>query len=44
MLVGMTVISTWRVEDQPPTRLTVARELVAVWTVHVQRSLRLILS
>jgi hypothetical protein len=44
MLVDMTVISTWRVEDQPPTRLTVARELVAVWTVHVQRSLRLILS
>lgn len=44
MLVGMTVISRWRVGDEPPTRLTVARELVAVWAVHVQRSIRLILS
>ncbi|MFG1603659.1 hypothetical protein [Actinoplanes sp. NPDC049265] len=40
----MTVISTWRAEDPAPSRLSVARELVAVWTVHVHRSLRLILS
>ena len=40
----MTVISTWRAEDPAPSRMSVARELVTVWTVHVQRSLRLILS
>ena len=44
MLDAMTVISTWRAEDPAPTRLSVARELVTVWTVHLSRSVRLILS
>lgn len=38
----MTVISTWRIEDRPPSRLTVARELLSVWGVHLSRSYRLI--
>lgn len=42
MLLRMTVISSWRIDDNPPTRLTVARELLAVWRVHVSRSYRLI--
>lgn len=38
----MVVISTWRADDRPPSRFEVTRELVAVWTVHLQRSFRLI--
>ncbi len=39
---GMTVISSWRIGDKPQSRLAVARELVAVWAVHLHRSYRLI--
>lgn len=38
----MTVISSWRPEDPPQGALDVARELVTVWIVHLQRSYRVI--
>jgi hypothetical protein len=38
----MMVISSWSADDRPPSRLAVARELVAVWAVHLQRSYRII--
>jgi hypothetical protein len=37
------VISTWQAEDPARTHLSGARELVTVWTVHLSRSVRLIL-
>jgi hypothetical protein len=39
---AMVVISSWRADDKPPSRLDIARELVAVWVVHIHRSYRLI--
>jgi hypothetical protein len=36
------VINSWTVDDRPPSRIDVARELVAVWAEHVRRSYRLI--
>ena len=41
MVGPMTVISSWSIEDRPPSRLEVVRELVQVWAVHLQRSYRL---
>jgi hypothetical protein len=38
----MVVISSWSVTDKPQGRLDAARELVAVWAVHLHRSYRLI--
>jgi hypothetical protein len=38
----MVVISSWSVDDRPQSRLDVARELIAVWAVHIRRSYRLI--
>lgn len=38
----MVVISNWTVDDKPQSRLAVARELLAVWAVHLHRSYRLI--
>jgi hypothetical protein len=38
----MVVISRWSVDDRPQSRLDVARELVAVWAVHLHRSYRLV--
>jgi hypothetical protein len=38
----VTVINSWSVTDQPPSRIDVARELVAVWAEHFRRSYRLI--
>ena len=38
----MGVISYWSVDDRPESRLDIARELVAVWAVHLYRSYRLI--
>ncbi|MFC5007272.1 hypothetical protein ACFPIJ_56875 [Dactylosporangium cerinum] len=38
----MVVISSWRPEDRPQGTLDVARELVTVWIVHLQRSYRMI--
>ncbi|MGX6607691.1 hypothetical protein ACWKSP_37035 [Micromonosporaceae bacterium Da 78-11] len=37
----MVVISSWSINDRPQRRIEVARELVAVWTVHFQRCYRL---
>jgi hypothetical protein len=36
------VISSWSIGDRPQSRLDVARELVAVWAVHLHRSYRLV--
>jgi hypothetical protein len=36
------VINSWTVDDRPPSRIDVARELVAVWAEHERRSYRLI--
>jgi hypothetical protein len=38
----MVVISSWNANDRPQSRLVVARELVAVWAVHLQRSYRIV--
>jgi len=38
----MGVISYWCVDDRPQSRLDVARELFAVWAVHLYRSYHLI--
>jgi len=38
----MEIISSWHLGDAPQSRLEVARELVAVLAVHLQRSYRLI--
>ena len=38
----MMVISSWRPEDPPQGTLEVAREFLAVWLVHLQRSYRVI--
>ena len=38
----MVVISSWSLGDRPQSRFEVARELVAVWAVHLRRSYRLI--
>jgi hypothetical protein len=38
----MVVISSWRLDDRPPSRLDVARELVTVWAVHLYRCARLV--
>ncbi|WP_281420955.1 hypothetical protein [Actinoplanes auranticolor] len=38
----MVVISRWSITDKPQGRLDTARELVAVWAVHLRRSYRLI--
>jgi hypothetical protein len=38
----MVVISSWSVGDRPQSRLTVARELVTVWAVHLHRSYQLL--
>jgi hypothetical protein len=38
----MVVISRWSITDKPPGRLAAARELAAVWAVHLHRSYRLI--
>jgi hypothetical protein len=38
----MVVISRWSIDDRPQSRLDVARELVAVWAVHLHRSYRLV--
>jgi hypothetical protein len=38
----MVVISSWSITDKPPGRVEAARELVAVWAVHLHRSYRLI--
>jgi hypothetical protein len=38
----MVVISRWCVEDRSQSRIDVARELVAVWAVHLHRSYHLI--
>jgi hypothetical protein len=40
----MAVISFWSINDRPESNLDVARELVAVWAVHLYRSYRLILA
>ncbi|GAA3453489.1 hypothetical protein GCM10018962_53220 [Dactylosporangium matsuzakiense] len=41
-LLGMVVISSWSPEDRTHGTLEVARELAAVWVVHLQRSYRMI--
>jgi hypothetical protein len=38
----MVVISRWSITDKPQGRFDAARELVAVWAVHLHRSYRLI--
>ena len=38
----MVVISSWRLDDRPQSRLDVALEWGAVWAVHVVRSYRLL--
>jgi hypothetical protein len=40
----MVLISCWSVNDKSPSYVDVARELVAVWAVHVYRCYRLIKS
>jgi hypothetical protein len=41
-LAPMVVISSWSITDKPQGRFDAARELVAVWAVHLHRSYRLI--
>jgi hypothetical protein len=38
----MVVISSWSDSDRPQRRIDVARELLTVWAVHLQRSYRLV--